>query len=143
MPPPKEGHHRIQRRIRKLLEVLAGGKGAVDSEFAFRPAGEYEVWVADVAFVTSERDARTGDDEYLAGAPDLVVEVLSPGNTAYEINDKMSVCLDNGCLSFWVVDPKNKRVSVTEGAVTRHYGVTASFTCDVPGATISVGGIFE
>jgi len=143
VPPPKRGHHRIQRRIRELLSRVAGDKGAVDSEFAFRPTAEYEVWVADVAFVTTERDANTSDDEYLEGAPDLVVEVLSPGNTQMEINDKMAICLKNGCATFWAADPKHKRLSVTEGNITRHYGVSDSFHCDVlGGVTISVREMF-
>jgi len=34
------------------------------------------------------------------GAPDLVIEVLSPSNTVDKINDKMDICTANGCLSF-------------------------------------------
>jgi Uma2 family endonuclease len=143
VPPPKPRHHRTQRRIRELLARAAGSRGVVDTEWAFRPSAEYEVWVADVAFVTSERDAETPDDEYLAGAPDLTVEVLSPSNTADEINDKMAICLENGCSSFWVADPKRKQLSVTEGNITHHYGVSDSFHCDVLGATVSVREIFE
>jgi Uma2 family endonuclease len=143
VPPPKRGHHRVQGRIRTVMKALVGDKGVVEIEFGFRPAPEHEVWVADVAFVTAERDAATGDDEYLAGPPDLVVEVLSPGNTADELNDKMAICLENGCASFWIADPKRKRLSVTEGNITRHYGVSDSFHCDVLGATVSVREIFE
>jgi Uma2 family endonuclease len=85
----------------------------------------------------------TNVDEYLFGAPDNVIEVLSPSNTAIEINDKRSTCLENGCSSFWVVDPRQRTISVTEGDVTRHYGETACFSCDALGATISVREIFE
>jgi Uma2 family endonuclease len=143
VPPPKRGHHRIQSRIRGLLERIAGDRGIVEIEWAFLPGPAHEFWVADVAFVTAERDADTGDDEYLAGAPDIVAEVLSPANTADEMNEKTAVCLVNGCRSFWVADPKRKRLSVTEGDTTRHYGVDASFHCDVLGATVSVREIFE
>jgi Uma2 family endonuclease len=60
------------------------------------------------------------------GAPELVIEVLSPSNTVHEINDKMAICMANGCRSFWTVDGKRNRVSVTKGDVTRHYGVADS-----------------
>lgn len=73
----------------------------------------------------------------------MVVEVLSPNNNLDRINDKMLVCLENGCSSFWVVDPKRNRVSVTEGDVTRHYGINASFECSAIGATVQVREIFE
>jgi Uma2 family endonuclease len=143
MPPPKWGHQDTQDRIQMLLKELAGSRGVVRMEMAFRPAAEYEVWVADVGFVRAERAASTGDDEYLTGAPDLVVEVLSPGNTVDEMHDKMSISMANGCLSFWVVDPRRKMVSVTEGDVTRHYGVSASISLDAMDGSLPVREIFE
>jgi hypothetical protein len=48
----------------------------------------------------------------------------------------------NGCVSFWIVDPKRKRVSVTEGDVTKHYGVVASISCLLPAEEVRVGEIF-
>jgi Uma2 family endonuclease len=140
---PKSRHHRTARRIRILLEALAEDIGVVDTEWAFQPTPEYELWAADVALVTSERDARTDDDEYLQGAPDIVVEVLSPSNTSLEMNERMKICLENGCRSFWVVDPVAESVSVTEGKITRHYGIDASFRCDVLNATVTVREFFE
>lgn len=40
-------------------------------------------------------------DDYLRGAPDLIIEVLSPSNTATEICDKEKLCLENGAREFW------------------------------------------
>ena len=143
VPPVKRGLHRIQGRVRRLFEQFGGSHGVTDIEWGFQPTPEHEFWVADVAFVTNERDADTGDDEYLQGAPEIVVEVLSPSNTAVEMNDRRVICLANGCRSFWVVDPKRQRLDVTEGDVTRHYGIDATFHCGVLGATVSVREIFE
>src|SRR5579872_5435471 len=122
MPPPKIGHQDRQDQILMLLKQLAGREWVVRIEMAFRPMPEYEVWQADVGCIPLQRRKAFRDDEYIMGAPDLVVEVLSPSNRTYQISDKMSICLNNGCKSFWVVDPKRKLVSVTEGSVTRHYG---------------------
>ena len=113
----------------------------VEVEMAFRPAPEYEVWLADVGLVSSRRDALTKDDEYITGAPELVIEVLSPGNTVDEINDKMNVCLSNGCRSFWTADPKLFRVSVT-GGEARHYLRTEYITCSLLDAPVLVSDIF-
>ena len=140
---PKWGHKRIQDRLEVLLRSVAGERAYVTKEMAFRPTPEHEVWEADVGLVTSERAANVADDDYLMGAPDLVIEVLSPSNTVEEINDKMSVCLDNGCLSFWVVDSKRKRVSVTEGDVTRHSAITQIISSIVLAEPIPVKSIFE
>lgn len=143
MPPPKWGHQRIQRRVLRLLTRLAKEDAVVAMEMAFRPQPEYELRVAEVGYVSLTRDNATGDDEYLMAAPELVVEVLSPGNTVVEINEKMSVCMANGCVSFWVVDPKLKRVSVTEGDVTKHYYGAAVVSCSLLEADFPVQEILQ
>ena len=143
MTAPKWGHQRIQDRIAALLRSAAGDRAYVTKEMSFRPAPEYEVWEADVGLTLTERANEVADDEYLMGAPDLAVEVLSPSNTVDEITEKMSVCMANGCVSFWIVDPKRKRVSVTEGDVTKHYGVSASIWCSLLEADVGVEEIFK
>lgn len=111
-------------------------------EMAFRPLPDYEVWQADIGYISLDRELATPDDEYLAGAPNLVVEVLSPSNTVDEINDKMSISLANGCVSFWIVDAKRKRVSVTEGNLTKHYSIPDVILCSVFPGGIPVRDIF-
>jgi Uma2 family endonuclease len=141
VPPRKHRHAEIQQAILELLLPLTRGKGFLTNEFPFRAPG-HEAWQADVGFVREER--RAGITDYLMGAPDLVIEVLSPSNTVDEINDKMDVCMANGCRSFWVVDPKRGLVSVTEGDVTRQYRATASIPLPEPlEGTIPVAAIVE
>jgi Uma2 family endonuclease len=143
MTAPKWGHQWIQDRLAGLLRSLAGDRAYVTKEMSFRPAPEYEVWEADVGLTLTERADEVGDDEYLMGAPELAVEVLSPSNTVDEIAEKMSICMASGCVSFWIVDPKRKRVSVTEGEVPRHYGPSASIPCSLLEGNVRVGEIFR
>ena len=75
-------------------------EGYAGNGFSARP--EYEVWQVDVGVLRVER--ATAARGYLAGAPEIVIEVLSPSSTMDEINDRMAICMDNGCLSFWIVD---------------------------------------
>jgi Uma2 family endonuclease len=128
-----------------MIVPLTGGKGFVNTEFPFRVAG-HEAWQADLGFVCEKRSGSLGrdiPDPYLTGTPDLVIEVLSPSNTMDEINDRMDVCLSNGCRSFWVVDPKRKTVSVTEGDVTRQYRASRSISLPPPlEGMIQVADIF-
>lgn len=142
MPFRKHEHACIQDDLADLLKPVARGKGRVMTEFPFRPTAEYEGWQADVAFVTAERDRKTTD--YLFGAPELVIEVLSPSNTKAEIRERMEICLSNGCIAFWVVDPKRRVVSVT--GVDRET-VTYDCSMSVPlpeliGGSIPVAAIF-
>jgi Uma2 family endonuclease len=119
---PTWKHASIQRRIRRLLEHALDATGVVDSEFAFRALPEYELRVADVAYVVRERMLSIDEEDNLHGAPDLVIEVLSPSNTASEINEKAALCLANGCRQFWVVDSRLRQIAVsTPDGLTRTY----------------------
>jgi Uma2 family endonuclease len=110
---PKLKHHLIQSKLRDLLKAIAPSGGFVEYEMAYRPLPEYELWSADVAYLSAERFAQADPEDNIRGAPDLVIEVLSPSNTAAEILDKEQICLANGALEFWVVDPKRRVVKVT------------------------------
>jgi Uma2 family endonuclease len=73
-----------------------------------------------VAYLTNAR--WNSIDRWLAGSPDLVVEVLSPSNTATEILDKKETCLQTGAIEFWLVDLDHSlvEISTTDGH-TRTY----------------------
>lgn len=52
------------------------------------------------------------DDQGCNGAPDLVVEILSPGNSALEMKTKMDLYEECGVQEYWVVEPANKAILV-------------------------------
>lgn len=110
---PKIKHHLIQSRLRDALKAIAPAGAFVEYEVAFRALPEYELRVADVAFVNPERAAAMDPDDNLHGAPDLIIEVLSPSNTVSEMYDKEKLCLENGAKEFWVVDPIRCQVKVS------------------------------
>ena len=114
---PGMGHWRIQERVRQILVESLGGSGMAGMAFAFRPLPEYELWGADVAWVSWERFEGIDEDDNLAGAPDIVVEVLSPSNTASEMLDRKVLCLDNVCVEFWLIDPKERIVEITRAGI--------------------------
>ncbi len=70
----------------------------------------------DVAFVGYERLAgfasRVG---FLECAPDLVVEVVSPGDTWTEVAEKVRDWLDHGTQVVWIVDPDTRTVEIWRG----------------------------
>jgi len=110
---PKLKHIRIQKRLERFLEIAAGEAGVVVMEFSFRPVPQYELRVADVAYVSRGRWEHADPESDLSGAPELVVEVLSPSNTVAEIYEKEKLCLENGAQQFWVVDPDRRQVKVS------------------------------
>jgi Uma2 family endonuclease len=44
------------------------------------------------------------------GAPDFIVEILSPSNTAIEMERKFNLYLEAGVREYWVIDPEHKGV---------------------------------
>jgi Uma2 family endonuclease len=144
MTRPKFKHHRIQRKLRIVLQTAAGDSGIVETEVAFRPVPEYELRVADVAYVSRERWDGIDPEDNLMGAPDLVIEVLSPSNTAAELYDKEKLCLEHGAREFWVVDAVLRQVKVsTPDAITTTYRAGQSIPLRVVGSgSIRVDDIF-
>lgn len=142
---PKRVHWDVQRRLTRLLTPLAEGRGVVGTEFAFRPLPEYELWAADVAFVSLSRYDATPPNDYLHGAPELAIEVLSPSNTAADMAEREAMCLENGCLEFWVVDPKRKTLKVStpdRKSITHIEGEKIPLTIPAPGE-LAVSDIFS
>ncbi|MBF2098476.1 MAG: Uma2 family endonuclease, partial [Gloeomargaritaceae cyanobacterium C42_A2020_066] len=72
----------------------------------------------DISFFSKERlrgvaELPTG---FLDGAPDLAIEVLSPGNTVDEIHDKLVEYFENGTRLAWIIHPSENYVLVYRSA---------------------------
>ena len=55
---------------------------------------------------------RHADDDYFRGVPAIVIEVLSPSNSASEMLAREEICLRHGGQEFWLVDPQRASVKV-------------------------------
>jgi len=51
-------------------------------------------------------------EEGCRGAPDLVIEILSPSNTTIEMERKLKLYQDAGVREYWIVDPENNTLKV-------------------------------
>lgn len=123
-----------------LLSSLVGGEILSVLRDYCRPNNFGYVWPADVhlrcfadrtklrkpdvTFVARERFAVERLEEgFLDIAPDLVVEVVSPNDLAYEIDKKIREYLDAGVSLVWVVNPDLRWVWVH-----RHDGTTSGLS---------------
>lgn len=52
------------------------------------------------------------DDKGCLGAPDLVIEILSPGNSKKEIKLKYEVYEEAGVKEYWIINPVEENVAV-------------------------------
>ena len=48
------------------------------------------------------------DDKGCLGSPDLVIEILSPGNSSKEMKLKKSLYEENGIREYWIIDPDHE-----------------------------------
>ncbi len=65
----------------------------------------------DLIFVSNAR-ARIIQEDWIAGAPDLVVEVLSPSTAAYDRVTKLPIYAEAGVPEFWLIDSQARTVEV-------------------------------
>jgi Uma2 family endonuclease len=111
---PKPRHWKLQKRLYGLLESKLKTFGEVAIEVPYRPVAEFDLRAADVAVVSRERWNAIDPDDDLRGAPELVIEVLSPSNTPRQLRELAALCLANGAVECWIVDPAKKSVTVIE-----------------------------
>jgi Uma2 family endonuclease len=65
----------------------------------------------DVFFISRERLGII-HDSHIEGAPDLILEVLSPSNWLTDRRDKFQIYAAAGVREYWIADPKNRDVEV-------------------------------
>ncbi len=145
-PMPNRDHSVLQRNLLVVLYqfLTRTGLGEVLPELRciFGPAGRIRVFVPDLCVVAAERQFK---DEYLYAAPDLAIEVLSPGQNMAQLIDKVQFYVLHGVRLVWVLDPMNALVTVQrpgEDAAILGAGETLDGGEVLPGFSVSVDEIF-
>ncbi|MDA1276950.1 MAG: Uma2 family endonuclease [Verrucomicrobia bacterium] len=106
-PPPAPRHGSFQSEIAFQLRSLIP-IGRVLTECPIFTADG--VKAADVAWASAECMGRLGDRSCFPQSPEFCVEVLSPGNTDAEVQEKMALYFDVGAAEVWLCS--------TSGAMT-------------------------
>jgi Uma2 family endonuclease len=111
---PKRIHQRVSIKLAaKLYTFLEGKKYQVyDAPFDVRfPKGSkedhkiHDVVQPDICVIC---DPEKLDDRGCIGAPDLIVEILSPGNSKTELKHKFSLYESHGVKEYWIIHPENQ-----------------------------------
>jgi len=106
------GHHVLQNALGKIFFAETGFLLARDPD---------TVRGADIAFIRKDHLPSTPPKEaFWPGAPDLAVEVVSPGDTLAEIDEKVKAWLAAGSSMVWVVNPNWRNVTVYRSAADIH-----------------------
>lgn len=100
----------------------------------------------DASYISIDRLAGGCSPEgYILGAPDLSVEIMSPGDTMAEVKEKADMFLAAGTTLVWVINSRRQSVTVlSKDREPRVLSQNEILTGDpvLPGFTISVGDLF-
>jgi Uma2 family endonuclease len=111
---PKRIHQRVSvKLVSKLYHFLEGQTCQVyDAPFDVRfPKGSkedhkiHDVVQPDICVIC---DPEKLDERGCIGAPDLIVEILSPGNSKTELKHKFSLYESHGVREYWIIHPENQ-----------------------------------
>jgi Uma2 family endonuclease len=149
MPPPNRYHQSISVNIVAII-ILFLRKKRIGRVF-YAPIAvilsEVNAYEPDVVFVSNERK-NILTDRGIEGAPDFVVEILSPGTARFDKGPKRTIYARTGVQEYWLVDPKKLEVHVfrlqedseTAAAIYREGD---KFTSPIfPGLTFDTAEIF-
>jgi len=114
-PAPASAHQRISWVISGELYHYLKDKacGAYSAPFDVRLSRKQEkddkkiftVVQPDVCVIC---DPNKVDARGCTGAPDIVIEILSPGNNQKELRNKYEVYEESGVLEYWIISPQDK-----------------------------------
>src|SRR5712692_6954734 len=121
-PSPTTQHQRLVGRLYLLLHEFGQRTGS--GEVLFAPLDvvfdDRNVVQPDLLFVRSERRT-TITPAFVAGPPDLVIEVLSPSNAAYDREKKLPVYARAGVPEIWYIDPPTETLEILSLSSDRRY----------------------
>lgn len=113
-PAPSFRHQTILTRllVRVWSFVEAGGLGRVVPAPTDVILSQANVVQPDLLYVSKERLGIVEPNGGVGGAPDLVVEILSPSTSRRDLLTKRKLYADYGVREYWVVDPDAHTVEV-------------------------------
>lgn len=89
------------------------------------------------------------DEKGCIGAPDLVVEILSPGNSKREMRDKFELYQEHKVKEYWIVSPQEKTIFIYVLEGERYIGIQPVAEDEIvtsvifPSLSFSTVGLYE
>ena len=112
---PNKFHSRLTRALIKLLEQWGEERGEIGVEWAVKLTRKRRDWAPtpDLLYVSYDRlSPDWNQDEACPVAPELVIEIISPGQTFGQLAAKARDYLDAKVLRVWVVDSQARSITV-------------------------------
>lgn len=114
MAPPSTRHQRllnfINTEINMYIRANNGKCEVFPAPFAVFLIEDNTTYVEpDISVIC---DPHKITDSGCNGAPDWIIEIISPGNPAHDYVRKLNLYLDAGVREYWIVDPRNQKIFV-------------------------------
>ena len=129
VPVPNLKHQTVQLKLTMRLGLFIENRalGTLFTPVCDVMLSETDVVQPDLLFVSREREHLLSGGQNVQGAPDLVVEILSPSTAERDRSDKRVLYGRHGVMEYWLVDPMAETVQIhrLEGEVllpTRTFG---------------------
>lgn len=145
---PQRFHSKTQRAILRILEDWGEDRGEIGVEWSVVLQRQGEDWVPipDALYVGSDRlPPRPLEDEPCPVPPDLVVEIISPGQRFGDMAAKAMDYLISGVLRVWVIDPRAQTITVfhPDAMAITYRGDTPLTDPLFPGLTLTPTQLFQ
>ena len=113
MPSPKEIHQRLVLLLGSLFLSFVSAKKLGEAYIAPFDVVLSDTIVVqpDVIFVSSERSHIITEDN-IRGAPDLVIEILSPSTAGIDRTFKRTLYERHGVTEYWMVDTAARNITI-------------------------------
>ncbi len=150
MPTPIPKHQKISGKLQFLLfgHTLVHELGEIYAAPMDTYFTENDTVQPDLLFIVKERLVIVGDKK-IEGAPDFIIEIKSPGNTAKEMSYKKHLYESCGVKEYWVIYPDKNIIKQFENreqefVLIGEYGIENTFqSIVVEGFILQVRDIFD
>lgn len=114
MASPSQIHQTILTElifsIRSYLKAKGGGCTVLPAPFDVKLSDKPLTIVQPDIMIICDKDKL--DEKRCNGAPDFIIEIVSPGNPSDDYIRKLYYYKNSGVREYWIVDPKRKSVTV-------------------------------
>lgn len=112
-PSPSPNHQRVSRDLEeKMVKYVEEND---PGEVLYAPIDVYldeeNVFQPDLVYISKKR-ASIITNRGIEGAPDLIVEILSPSTAYYDLRVKLNLYEKKGVQEYWIIDPMQKRCEI-------------------------------
>lgn len=112
---PKRSHSRVTLKLSRFLDDWSENKGEVGIEWAVRLKREGKDWcpLPDLLYVSFEKLGNIIlEDNACPIPPDLVIEVISQGQSFSDLSEKAEAYLKAGVDRVWLIDTQVKKITI-------------------------------